>query len=219
MSHTVRMILAALLGLGAWAALWRYICRRREADGGEDGGFAAPLRLALFAAGILCMGFGYCMAEYHGLPYVNCLRNGLAGAWLLAIAVVDAREQVIPHGLTLPGFAAWLALAALALLPGGGSFGRVMSFSLGGCLLGGGMFFLCRALTKGGVGMGDVRVFGILGLMYGMNYTFSIVFFTILLMAAYGLVAVLCGKKSMKSHVPMGPFILASYLLCCLLGV
>lgn len=85
--------------------------------------------------------------------------------------------------------------------------------------MGGGLFFLCKILTKGGVGMGDVRVFGILGLLYGLNYTFSIVFFTILFMSVYGIGAVLCKRKDMKSHVPMGPFILASYGLCCLLGV
>lgn len=185
----------------------------------EPDGFTAPLRAVVFAAGLLCMVYGYCMARHWELSYINCLRNAMAGAWLLAIALVDGREQLIPHGLTLPGLGAWVVLAVLALWPGGSSPGRVLAFSLGGCLLGGGVFFLCRMLTKGGVGMGDVRVFGILGLLYGMNYTFSIMFFTILLMAVYGLGAVFARKKDMKSHVPMGPFVLAAYLLCCLLGV
>jgi len=181
--------------------------------------FAAVIWAAVFTAGILCMSLGYCCARRRGLPYINCLRNELVSMWLLAVALVDGRKRVIPHALTLPGFGAWLVLAVLAVWPGGSSPGRVIAFSLGGCLLGGGIFFLCRMLTKGGVGMGDVRVFSILGLLHGMNDTFSIVFFAILLMTVYGLGAVLARKKNMKSQLPMGPFILASYLLCGLLGV
>ena len=173
----------------------------------------------LFLAGAAGMIFCYCMARYYGLTYINCIRNELVFVWLVPVALIDAGEQVIPHGLTVPGFVAWIVFVLLAVGIGGGSLRSVLVFSMGGCLMGGGMFFLCRLVTRGGVGMGDVRAFGILGLLYGMNYTFSIVFFTILLMTVYGAAAVIGRRKDIKSQVPMGPFILASFTICCLLGV
>lgn len=228
MTEVIRAGVAFLLGISTWIPLRLYDCHRRQdsgstAEGKQPDGwqhyFNSVSGIMIFGIGILGMIFSFCMAKYHGLPYHNCLRNELVFVWLLVIGMVDAREQLIPHGLTIPGFAAWMIWILLDTGIRGDSLQAALFFSLGGCLMGGGLFFLCRMITKDGVGMGDVRVFGILGLLYGMNDTFSIVFFTILLMAVYGIGVVLCKKKSMKSHIPMGPFILAAYILCCLLGV
>lgn len=175
--------------------------------------------IALFLAGLGGMAGCFFLAEHYGLIYINCIRNEMVFLWLVPIALVDGKEQIIPHGLTIPGFAGWILLVLTAVTLGRSSLGSVLLFSLGGCLMGGGVFLLCRLFSRGGVGMGDIRVFAILGLLYGLNATFSIVFFTIVLMSLYGLVAVLCRKLGMKSQVPMGPFILASYVLCCVLGV
>lgn len=219
--------IAFLAGLGIWTALQMYYWGREPGKVPDRKtvcrDYVTQLKTAkgklLLLAGIMGMVCCFYLAEYYGLPYINCVRNEAVFLWLMPVALIDAKEHIIPHALTMPGFAAWVLLVLLAVSAGGSSLGAVLLFSLGGCLLGGGVFFLCRLISGGGVGMGDIRVFGILGLLYGMNATFSIVFFTILIMSVYGFGAVLCGKKGMKSQVPMGPFIMASYLLCCLLGV
>lgn len=222
--------IALLIALAVWTALQMYYCGRGHVQkwNGQGVKTAWERYLAywktwkgrgIFLGGIagilLCSG----LAAYYKMPYINCIRNGLTAAWLLTVALIDAKEQIIPHALTISGFLAWVVLVLLAVFLGGGALSSVLLFSLGGCGLGGGVFFLCRLLARGGVGMGDIRVFGILGLLFGMNDTFSIVFFTILFMSVYGIGAVLCRKKNMKSQVPMGPFILAAYMLCCILGV
>ncbi len=222
-------IIALAAGLAAWTALQAYYYHRiceKGIDKNKKTSIKIGIEMAcrpsgiiLFLAGAAGMSGCFFLAKHWGVPAAGCIRNELVFGWLVMVALIDGKEGIIPHGLTLPGFGAWVLLTLLALGMGGGSLKGLLIFSMGGCLMGGGLFFLCRILTKGGVGMGDVRVFGILGLLYGMNYTFSIVFFTILLMSLYGFGAVLCKRKDMKSRVPMGPFILASYGLCCLLGV
>lgn len=171
------------------------------------------------AAAILGMSFSYGMAVHYELVFINCLRNELLFCWLLIIAMIDGREQIIPRPLTTAGYLCWLFFAAAAIIIGKASVLNVILFSLGGIAMGGGLFLLCRLLSKGGVGMGDVRMFSVIGLLYGMNYTFSIVFFTTLLMTIYGVVAALCKKKDMKAKVAMGPFTLTACILCFLLGI
>lgn len=166
-------------------------------------------------AGMSC---AYLLGSHHGLACVQCIRNALVLVWLLLIALVDGRKQIIPRALTNMGWLCWILLGITAVITGT-TFIQVLLFSAGGLLLGGGVLLLCRLVSKGGMGMGDVRLFGVLGVLYGMNYTFSILFFTIALMSVYGLIAILFRRKGMKSMLPMGPFALAAYGICIVLGV
>lgn len=218
---TLQIITAIVLGMAVWIALHMFCFFRKE--GHRDvtkyiqGFHRADFYVAyLIAAGGMSLCYG--MAVYYGLPFINCIRNELVFAWLFVIAMIDGKEQVIPKALTTAGFGGWVLLAIISVLAGGSCKG-VLFFSGSGLLLGGGVFLLCRVLTKGGIGMGDIRMFSVLGLLYGMNYTFSILFFTILFLSIFGIAATLMKKKNMKSMIAMGPFTLAAYLCSCLLGV
>lgn len=169
-------------------------------------------------AAVCGMTGAYLLGQYHGLVYIQCLRNALVLGWLLVIACVDGREQKIPRTLTNAGWIGWLLLCLTAVI-NGAEWKAVLLFSAGGFLLGGGVLFICRLVSKGGMGMGDVRLFAVLGVLYGMNYTFSILFFTVVLMSVFGLAAILMRKKGMKSLLPMGPFAVVSYVICIILGI
>lgn len=136
---------------------------------------------------------------------------------LAAAGVIDAHCRVIPNSLVL------------ALL--GGSLGFLvaewcMGFSLSallrdaglGCLLGGGVFLLCALLTRGGIGMGDVKLFGALGTLLGWTGVFDLIFLSVLFVAGYGIVLLLRGKLDRGSQVPIGPFALAGMAALLLLG-
>ncbi|MDL2301871.1 A24 family peptidase [Lachnospiraceae bacterium OttesenSCG-928-D06] len=161
----------------------------------------------------------YSCSVFYELVYINCLRNIWVFLWLFVIALIDYQEQIIPRVLTNAGGILWFLMVLMAVQIGGSTVKNVLFFSLGGLLLGGGIFLLCRIFFRGGVGMGDVRMFSVIGLLYGSNYTFSILFFTILFMSIYGVIATVRKKKDMKASVAMGPFTCVAYIVCILLGI
>ena len=85
--------------------------------------------------------------------------------------------------------------------------------------MGGGVFLICALLTKGGIGMGDVKLFGVLGMVLGWTGVFDLIFLSVLLVALYGIVLLLRRQLNRKSQVPIGPFAFAGMILMMLLGV
>ena len=82
------------------------------------------------------------------------------------LAVIDARCQRLPDALTLPSYPVALALLGLAalLLPGGAGH---FAGALGGLALAWGVFLLQVLLYPAGLGWGDVKLAGLLGLYLG----------------------------------------------------
>lgn len=218
----VQAVTAVLTGCGVWFALHRfYICKMKEKTQFREYLTELKTRDSIFLCLTALLGMWVCflLAEYYSQPFVNCLKQEITFAWLLVIAMIDGKRQIIPRELTYAGMAAWALLTALAVLVGKAALLNVLLFSAGGLLLGGGVLLVCRLLSHGGVGMGDIRLFSVLGLLYGMNNTFSILFFTILLMSVFGIVSVLRKKSGMKSTLAMGPFIWAACCICFVLGI
>lgn len=211
----IPICLAAWLGLRAWYC-HKEMGVERLSDYGQIWKKKDGIWIDIVAlVGMLC---AYLLGGHHGLAYVQRLRNALVFGWLLVIALIDGKKQIIPRILTNAGWGCWFLLGITAMVTGT-AIKQVLLFSAGGLLLGGGVLFICRLVSKGGMGMGDVRLFAVLGVLYGMNYTFSILFFTIVLMSVYGLTAILLHRKGMKSMLPMGPFAVAAYGICIVLGV
>ncbi len=82
------------------------------------------------------------------------------------LAVIDARCQRLPDALTLPSYPVALALLGFAalLLPGGA--GHFLG-ALAGLALACGVFLLQVLLYPAGLGWGDVKLSGLLGLYLG----------------------------------------------------
>jgi leader peptidase (prepilin peptidase)/N-methyltransferase len=131
---------------------------------------------------------------------------------LVPMALIDLDHRIIPNRLTGPAAVAALALG-LALDPGG-ELGRVLS------ALGAGGFFLLAALASpGGMGMGDVKLAGVLGLFLGPAVAVA------LLVALVGGVAVgaaIIARRGVaagrRTAVPFGPFLALGGVVALLAG-
>jgi len=136
----------------------------------------------------------------------------LLAALAPVLTVIDLRWRRLPDPLTLPAYpAAALLLAAGALaVPGGGR--RFLSALAG--LAAAWLFFALLALIHpGGLGWGDVKLSGVLGLYLGWLGAAALLAgllgaFVLAAVAGLGLMA--AGKATRKSHIPFGPFMLAS---------
>jgi leader peptidase (prepilin peptidase)/N-methyltransferase len=145
-------------------------------------------------------------------------------AWLwfvavgLLLTVVDLREQLLPNRVLLPGLLGGLALLALAA----GADGDWSS--LGRAALAGGAAFavlLVMALAApSGLGMGDVKLAGLLGLYLGwLGWPVVLVGFLLgfLLQAVVGLALLAARRVGRRTGLPFGPALLGGALVAALL--
>jgi len=80
-------------------------------------------------------------------------------------------------------------------------------------------FYLLVKLTKGkGMGEGDIKLGLIIGLFNGFPYNFIAIFLGFLYGSIYSLTAVALRKKTLKDHVPFGPFLLLGSVTALLWG-
>jgi leader peptidase (prepilin peptidase)/N-methyltransferase len=122
-------------------------------------------------------------------------------------ALIDLEHRIIPNRITALG-AVMALVIGLALDPGGEPERLIASVAAGGFLL------LAALAYPGGMGMGDVKLAGMMGLFLGAAVAPALL---IALVAGVGLGAVVIARKGAsagrKTAIPFGPF-LALGALC-----
>ncbi|HEY7518960.1 MAG TPA: A24 family peptidase [Methylomirabilota bacterium] len=121
-------------------------------------------------------------------------------AALVAITVIDLRHQIIPDALTLPGVVVGL-VASLAT--------NRLSWveSLGGMLLGAGLFVAVIVLSRGGMGGGDLKLGAMLGAFLGWKPLLVALFLAVMLGGICAVALLASGKLARKDAIPFGPFL------------
>lgn len=81
------------------------------------------------------------------------------------------------------------------------------------------MLLLVYFISKGGVGMGDVKLLGTVGSYVGISSIMPVAFLTVLVSAFYSIALLLLKKISLKEEIPFAPFVLAGTILTIALGM
>ena len=71
-------------------------------------------------------------------------------------------------------------------------------------------------VTHGGIGMGDIKLLGIVGLFCGAQILFYTVIFSLIFASLFSLFLLILKKKSVKDRLPLGPLVWAGYQICCI---
>jgi leader peptidase (prepilin peptidase) / N-methyltransferase len=133
-------------------------------------------------------------------------------AILIPVALIDLDQRIIPNRITLP--AALLAIAiGLALKPSG-----VPEQLIAGAAAGGFLLVFAVAYPKG-MGMGDVKLAGVLGLYLGRSVGVAILV-SVLVGAVVGaaVMARVGVQEGRKTAVPFGPFLALGGVVALLVG-
>lgn len=132
-------------------------------------------------------------------------------AVLVAVAFIDLDHRIIPNRILAPAAAYAVAASAIVrpeLLPellaaGAGAFGLLLAAAL---------------VRPGGMGMGDVKLAGVMGLYLGVSVAPALLV-AFLVGAAVGLVMIAReGAAARKRGVPFGPFLALGGLVALLAG-
>ena len=151
------------------------------------------------------------------LLYNETLYKGIVGylffSVLLIIFFIDLEHKIIPNTLTYS-----LALVGVILNFINLNFYNAIYTIFFGALIGGGPLFLLMYLYKKirgveGMGMGDIKLFIVLGIWLGWLNCLLIIFISAMIGSIVGIVGILIKKVESKQQLPFGPFIIISTLL------
>jgi leader peptidase (prepilin peptidase)/N-methyltransferase len=140
----------------------------------------------------------------------------------VALALIDLDVRRLPDALTLPSYVVGLVLLALAIATGSGEGWSTLGRALIGLAAMYAFFFLIWYVTAGrGMGFGDVKLAGVLGLYLGFLGwgPWAVGLFAGFLVG--GLVSiglVVAGSAGRKTKVPYGPFMLTGAMIAVFAG-
>lgn len=142
------------------------------------------------------------------LPVDILIQNLLLWDGLVCLTVTDIRVKKIPNAVTLLLLVLRCFFMAWGIIVQYDDPKTIVLSSLVGMLFGGGFIFVCMVITKGGIGAGDLKLFAVIGLYFGLIGLIQIMLYSLLLSAICAIGLLISRKKGMKSTLPMAPFIL-----------
>ena len=140
-------------------------------------------------------------------------------ASLIALSFIDLEHYRLPNKILLVTLYAGVPLLLLAAA----ASHRWHEF--GQAVLGGvsalALLLAVHLVSPRGMGMGDVKLAGVLGLFLGflsIGRVFLGLFLGFSLGAVIGVLLIATGLRTRKQHIPFGPFLAGGALLCVLIG-
>lgn len=138
--------------------------------------------------------------------------RGLMMLALVPCAAIDLEKRIIPNRITGP--ASVVAIVAGLALDPGGELSRVLS-----ALIAGGVLFIASLIRPAGMGMGDVKLTGMMGLFLGRSV--AVALFAALIASVLTGVALATRRgvyAARKTALPFGPYLAFGGVLAALVG-
>jgi leader peptidase (prepilin peptidase) / N-methyltransferase len=184
----------------------------------DDEGARSPSRRLILevTTGAVFAALAWALGPTAALPAFLYL-----GAVGVALGGIDLEHRRLPNVLTLPSYIIGGALLAVAVLvEAGDTWGTYLRALLGMVVLFA-FYFVLALIYPAGMGFGDVKLAGVLGLYLGWLGWGPVVvgaFLGFLLGALVGLALMATRRIGRKSRIPFGPFMLVGALLAVLFG-
>jgi len=154
----------------------------------------------------------------------------LISSFLIIIFVYDLKHFIIPDKVIFPAIAITFLYRLFEIL----SFGHWDLFGIWNLEFGilkpflnpliaafiASLFFLAIVVFSRGkwMGVGDIKLAFLMGLLLGFPYILVALFFSFLIGAIIGIGLILAKRKTMKSEVPFGPFLVIGTFIALFLG-
>ena len=137
----------------------------------------------------------------------------------MPLVITDIKEHRLPNLLTLTGFLVGLGVSILLGISEN-NFSPLIH-SLSGALLAGCAFLLLNLASRGGMGMGDVKLAVMLGALiapFGWQVLVMGFIVAFVLGAIIGLILLATKKASRKTLIPFGPYLLIGAWVSLFIG-
>lgn len=179
-------------------------------------GFRTYIAMALTGSGVLMI-----VATFFALQnvanYLNYIRLIVLFGIISAAAIIDFKKKIIPNILILIGVGTWVTIVAFELLFYRETAILQLKSNLIGFAIGFGVLLIAALVSKGGLGFGDVKLFGVIGLLSGAICTYYTLLYCLLVSALTSAALLILRKKGRKDSIPLGPCILIGYFIAIIL--
>lgn len=153
--------------------------------------------------------FGIVAWKFHGSANSLVLAFLYLAAVSIALALIDLDTHTLPNRIVIPSyFVGAILLGVTALV--NRDYASILRALVGMCVLG--LFYFALALIyRGGMGMGDVKFAGVLGLFLGyLGWEVLLVgaFSAFVLGGFFALALIILRRANRTSGIPFGPWML-----------
>lgn len=223
MTHTISIVIACVALIIISAIAYQYIVNR--VDGKTQIRNLVKLKFDFIPLVVILISFFVSMLVFvYGLMYKNdgfarSALNSLVALWLGILAYIDTREKIIPNGLVGIALAVVAIFMLLQIFVGHTPWLKLMVFCLLGGIGCGGLLMVISLISKSSLGMGDVKMFFVLGLIYGLMDTYGILLFSIIVMSVVSIILLILKKVTTKTKIPMAPFVAIGFILSIVAGI
>lgn len=131
-------------------------------------------------------------------------------------AIVDYKRRIIPNELIIFGLAFRIFVYAYEIFSKS-DIKSILINDMIGLAVGFGILAVVSSITRGSVGFGDAKLFGIIGILGGSFCTYSTLLVSLVISTVVSLVGLARKKIGRKDSIPFGPCIAAGYIITLLL--
>ncbi len=150
---------------------------------------------------------------YQGNTLTHIIKRITVASVLWVAAYFDKKSYRIPNKLILLGLALRLIIVAVEVFTVGTAIkGTVISELIAAAA----MFvisLLCMLIAKNSLGMGDVKLFLVMGLLLGIQGMMIAMFYSLIITFFVSVFMLITRKKNRKDYLPFAPSILVGTVL------
>lgn len=168
-------------------------------------------RNARYIAVIAVALFSYIMVYIKYETKYEIISSYILLVILLISAVTDIKSGLILNRLMIAGLILGLVLKIITFDL------DILKSSIIFFIATGGILFIISYVSKGGLGMGDVKLITVSSLFMDITTTITVFLISLILTAVSAVILLLLKKTGMKQKIPFAPFLLAGYIVYAML--
>lgn len=127
---------------------------------------------------------------------------------IFPIAVSDYRKHIVPNKILVFALALRLIIYIFEFIKSISEAFETLKGDVIGAAIVGAFFLLCILIIKNSVGMGDIKLFVVMGLYQGMWGCINSIFWALVVSFVVSIVLLISKKKTRKDAIPFGPSVL-----------
>lgn len=212
------MIIYFLVGLGIGVSItvlgYKYHDNRYDEklySGRRD--MVVCLFASLLSGTAMILFIGYDYSVIRAVSLVILLSS------LLVISKIDMLHKVIPNKILIALLLVKVLVMFVELCLYKESFAVLVMKALLGVFYGTVVFIVIRLFSKKSIGMGDIKLFAIIGLYIGNGSIIPALFVSSFIALIYGTIMLAKKAISKKDTMSFGPFIAAGTIIVMILGI
>lgn len=168
---------------------------------------------------IVCFVLAYAiqLSLYMNTSVLNFIK--LFGLFVIVTAagLIDSRTKIIPNLLIVVGLVFRAVMYVFEYFFVRAEFKSILINDLIGFAIGFVFLALVSLVSRGALGFGDAKLFGVIGLISGSFCTYSTLLLSLIISAVVSIVSIVRKKMTRKDTIPFGPCIAIGYAVVVLL--